>query len=153
MVIFIYSVRWPLFLKNGHLPQNFSPFSPKMLLFLRKLLNEKIFKTSFPIKKGYIHFPCQVHPSLQKRLGPQKWFFAVFSENTAFLWKKLLNNKIFNPYLWLKKSHVNFWRKEAFFPKKLSNAPPKQFFTIFSGNTVFFQKNCWPKKYSASNFW
>ncbi len=52
--MFIFSIRRPLPLKNGHVPQKFFPsFSPKMLLFLEKLLNEKIFKTSLPPKRNY----------------------------------------------------------------------------------------------------
>ncbi len=57
-----------------------------MILFLKKLLYEELFETSFPIKKkkGYIHFRRQMAPSLQEGLGPQKQFFAIFSENTVF---------------------------------------------------------------------
>ncbi len=38
------------------------------------------------------------------------------------------------------KSYVNFWRKTAPFPKKLSNAFSKQFFTVFSENIAFSKK-------------
>ncbi len=31
--------------------------------------------------------------------------------------------------------------------------PQKLFFTVVSENSVFFWKNCWIKKYSASNLW
>ncbi len=87
MVIFIFSVGWPFFLKSGRVPQKiFFPISPKMLLFSKKLLDEKIFKTSFRIKR-YIHFQRQMPLSVQKRLGPQKRVFAVFSEDKAFFEK------------------------------------------------------------------
>ncbi len=87
-VLFIFSVRWPLFLKNGHVPPKFffTIFS-KNVAFFEKIVERKIFKTSFPIKKNNIRFRCQTAPSLQKRLGPQKWFFAILSENTARLEK------------------------------------------------------------------
>ncbi len=75
-------------LKSGRVPQKFfSHFLQKCWLFLKKLLNEKIFKTSCPVKKIYIRFPHQTPPSLQKRLGLQKRVFAVFSENTVFFEK------------------------------------------------------------------
>ncbi len=57
------------------------------MFFSKKLIDEKIFKTSFPIKKGNINFRCQTPPSLQKRLGLQKWLFADFSENNSFFEK------------------------------------------------------------------
>ncbi len=64
-------------------PKNFLPIFSKNVAFSKKLLKEKIFKTSFPIKEGYIHFPRQMPPSLQKSLAPKKRFLTVFSENTA----------------------------------------------------------------------
>ncbi len=58
-------------------------------------------------KKGYVHFCRQTPTSIQKKLGPQKRFSAVFSENTAFL-KKLLNNKIFSTLFVIKKFMLIF---------------------------------------------
>ncbi len=65
----------------------FPPFSPKMLLFLEKLLNKKIIKTSFPIKKGYIHFHRGRSLPFKRDLVPINCGFGVFSENTAFFEK------------------------------------------------------------------
>ncbi len=48
-----------------------------------------------------------------------------------------------------KRSYINFWGKMTPFPKKWSNVPPKQFFTIFSENTILFFKFCRIKKYST----
>ncbi len=98
-------------------------------------------KTSFsglsqPVWVGYIHFRRQTPHSLQKRLGSQKWFLAVFSENCSFFWKNYLIIKYSIAHLWLKKSYV----KTSPFPKKLSNAPQNQFFSIFSKNTAFIKK-------------
>ncbi len=62
-------------------------FSQKMILSLKKLLYAELFETSFPIKKGYIHFRHQTLPSLQQGLGPQKQFFAIFFKNTVLFWK------------------------------------------------------------------
>ncbi len=58
-----------------------------MLHFLKKLLVEKNIQTLISHKKDYIHFRRQTYSSLQKRLGPPKRFFAIFSENTAFFEK------------------------------------------------------------------
>ncbi len=82
---------------NVNVPQPPSPpppkkklllFSQRMTLSSKKLLHEEIFKTSFPIKKSYIHFRHQTPPSLQEGLGTQKQFFAIFSENTIFFFLK-----------------------------------------------------------------
>ncbi len=107
-VIFILSVSWPLFLKNGHVPRKFfSPIFSKNVAFLKKLLNKKIFETSFPIKKFYVHFLRQTPPSLQKRLGPQKRFLP-FSQKIQLVLKKLLNNKIFSASFVIKKVMLIF---------------------------------------------
>ncbi len=59
-----------------------------MLLSSKKLLDEKIFKTSFPIKKGYTHFRRQTLPLfLHKELGPPKLFLTVLAENTALFFE------------------------------------------------------------------
>ncbi len=60
-----------------------------MLLYSKKLLDEKIFKTSFPLEKIIFIFLSPDAPSLQKGLGPQKWLFAIYSESTVFFLKKL----------------------------------------------------------------
>ncbi len=39
-----------------------------------------------------------------------------------------------------KKGYINFLSNESPFPKKWSNAPPEQFFAVFSENTVFPKK-------------
>ncbi len=69
----------------------FTPFSPRKLLFSKKLLNKKIFKTSFTIRKVIFIFVARPPPSLQKRLRLQKWFFTVSSKNTGFL---LFNERV-----------------------------------------------------------
>ncbi len=107
-------------------PKFFSIFS-KIVVFLEKLLHEKMFQTSFLIKKGYIHFRCRTPPSLQKRLGPQKLLFCRFLRKYSFFLKILLNNKVFSTSFVIKKSYVNFWHKMPLFPKKMSKVPPKQF--------------------------
>ncbi len=135
----------PFHKKWACFPKIFSLFSRK--LSLKKLFDEKILKISFPIKKILFIFSIKCS-SLQKVLASSttpKRFSAIFSENAVFL-KKQLNNQIFD-----KRCYVNFWGKRFPFPKKLSNVPLKQFFTVFSENTAVFEKIVELKKYSASN--
>ncbi len=77
-------------------------------------------------------------PLPSKETWAPETVFRRFSKNTAFFEKKLLKINIFNSLFVIKKSYVNFWRKTLPFSKKLSNAPPKNFFTFFSENTVCF---------------
>ncbi len=124
-------------------PKFFSPFSPKILLFSKKLLNEKLIKTKFPIKKVIFIFVARRFLPSKKDLGPRNNFLPFSQKITFFFfWKKLLNNKIFNTSFVIKNRYVHFWGKAPPFPKKLSNVSPKQFFTVFSENTAFFGKNC-----------
>ncbi len=58
-----------------------------MLLFFEKIVGWNNIQNLISHKKGYIHFRRQTLTSLQKRRGPQKWFFVIFSENTAFFEK------------------------------------------------------------------
>ncbi len=83
-------------------------------------------------------------PSLQKRLGPQKQFFAVFSENIASL-KELLNNKIFSTLFVIKKVMLIFEARRLLSLKN-SGMRPKQFYKVFSENTCFFSKKLLNKK-------
>ncbi len=66
--------------------QTFFPVVSKNIAFSKKLLNYKIFETSFPIEK-FIYILVARRLPLQKRRGPQKRFSGVFSENYTFLEK------------------------------------------------------------------
>ncbi len=70
-------------------PKIFSLLSLKILFFLKQLLNDKIFEIFFPIKKVIFIIVARrlVVPLLHKRLGPQKRFSDVFSENYPFFEK------------------------------------------------------------------
>ncbi len=82
--------------KNGHVrPTFFSAFSPKILFFSKKLLYEKIFRTSFPIKHGTFIFVVRRLLSFKRDFGPKNGFWA-FS-------KKLLYEKIFKTSFPIKK--------------------------------------------------
>ncbi len=107
----------------------FSPFSSKILLFLEKFFNLKIFNTSFPIKKGCVHFRRRSSSSFQKRWALETVVLSFTQKIQPFL-KKLLNNKVFSTSFVIKKSYVNFWCKMPHFPKKLTKVPPKQFCTV-----------------------
>ncbi len=120
----------------------FSPFSPKILLFSRKLLNKKIFNTSFPIKKIIFIFVATRLFPLKRYLGPRNSFMPFF-QKIPLLLKTLLNNKIFSTSFVIKKvmlifgagrllslkdcqmcsqnSFPRFSQKIRFFSKKLLN--------------------------------
>ncbi len=66
----------------------------EQLLFSKKLLNEKIFETSFPIKKVIFIFVVRRLLPFKRDSAPRNGFYAVFSENIAFF-EKLSNKKIF----------------------------------------------------------
>ncbi len=75
--------------------QFFVIFSENYNFFWKKLLNNKIFNTSFVIKNSYANFWGKTPPFSKKlsNVSPKK-FFTVVSGNTAFF-EKLLNKKIF----------------------------------------------------------
>ncbi len=118
----------------------FPPFSTKMLLFSKKLLDEKLFETSFSIKKVILIFVARYPPFSSKETWAPETVFCHFLKKYSFFFLKVLNNKIFNTLFVIKKSYGNFWNKTPPFPKKSSNVLPKQFFTIFSENIAFFEK-------------
>ncbi len=76
--------------------KNFVIFSENDTIFEKIGIWRTVWNFISHKKKGYIHFRHQT-PLPFKRFGPQKQFFAIFSENTIFFfWEKLLNNKIFS---------------------------------------------------------
>ncbi len=56
--------------------------------------------------------------TIKRDLGPQKQFFAIFSENTDFF-EKTAKYKNIQYLICDKKSYVNFWHMAPPFPKKL----------------------------------
>ncbi len=83
----IFGARRSLSLKNYQrcLLNSSSLFSQKIQHFLKKLLNNKVFSTSFVIKKSYVNFwrkPFLFPKKLSKE--PPKQFLAAFSENDQF---------------------------------------------------------------------
>ncbi len=86
-------------------------FGVRILLCSEKLLDEKIFKASFPIKKIAFIFVAK-HPLPFKRdLAPRNDFSPFSRKMQVFFLKKLLNNKIFSTWFVIKKCYVNFWGK------------------------------------------
>ncbi len=65
-----------------------------MFLFSEKLLNEKIFKTSFPIKKAVFIFVAGRLLPFKRDSGPRNYGFAVFSENTSLFKKSITLDKL-----------------------------------------------------------
>ncbi len=75
-------------LKNGHFPPKFffTIFSRNVASF-EKIVIWKNIRNHISHTKSNIHFRRETPASLQKRLGPQKRFFVIFLENTAFFKK------------------------------------------------------------------
>ncbi len=121
------------------LPKHFpSIFSKNVAFFPKRLLDEKIFKTSFSIKKGNIHFRRRTPFPFKIDLVTRNSFLP-FSQKIQLFLKKLLSNTILHTAFVIK-SYLNFGGKTPPFPKKSSNVPRKQFFVIFSENTTFFKR-------------
>ncbi len=122
----------------------FYPFSPKMLLFSKKLLNEKIFKTSFPIKKIiFIFIAGRVLP-FKRDLGPKSSFLPFSQKITAFL-KKLLNDKIFNSSFVIEKV-MSIFDARRLLSLKNCQMRPQNSFSRFSLKILRFSKKLSNKK-------
>ncbi len=72
---------------------------------------------------------------------PTNGVFTVFSQNTAFF-KNLVLKQNIHHLIRHKKGYINFLPKKPPFPKKkkMVNAPPEQFFAVFSENTAVYKK-------------
>ncbi len=105
-VILIFSVRWHFLLKNVP-PKYFPPFSPKIFIFSKKLLNEKILKTHFWLKRLY-SFSSQDASFPSKETWALEMIFYRFLRKLQLFLKKLLNNKIFSISFVIKKVTLIF---------------------------------------------
>ncbi len=122
-------------------PKNFfTPFSPKMF-FSRKLLNKKIFKTSFPIKKGYIHFRHQT---------PTNGSLRFLRKLQLFL-KKLLNHQIFSTSFVIKKVMLIFGARHLLSLKNCQMCSQNSF-SQFSQKILLFSKKLSNKKIFSISF-
>ncbi len=106
-----------------------------MLLFSKKLLDEKMFKTSFPLKKGYIHFHRQTGSFPSKETCAPEMVFCRFLRKLLLFFKKLLNNKLFNTSFMIKKVMLIFGARRLLSLENCQMHPK----TIFSENTAFFE--------------
>ncbi len=117
-------------------PKIFYLFFRKMLHSLKKLLNEKILKISFHIKK-VIFILVARHPiPLKMTWAPERGFHRKY----CFFFEKTVKLENILYLICDKKGYVNFLDKTPSVPKKLPNVPLKQFFLIFLENTGFFLK-------------
>ncbi len=73
------------------------------IVFSEKIVKWKIFKTSMPTKKVILIFVARHRPSPKNCMSGHKWFFAIFSRNTAFFENWLNNKTSFTQFL-IKKS-------------------------------------------------
>ncbi len=122
-------------------PENFFPhFLQKCCLFWKKLLNEKIFKTLFPIKKGYIHFPRQTPLPFKRDLAARNGF-PLFSQKMQLFLKKLLNNNLFNTSLVMNtKVMLIFGPKRLLSLKSCQMCFQNSFSRFFQKILLFFEK-------------
>ncbi len=119
-VIFIFLARRPLPFKRDLGPWNgFSLFSQKIQLFLKKLLNNKIFNTSFVIKVMLIFGPRRLFSLKNCQMRRQNSFSRCSQKNPLF--SKKLNKKIFSIYFLIKKGYIHFWHKMT--PDRLHGDP------------------------------
>ncbi len=104
--------------------------------FFEKIVIWKNIRNLISHKKGYIHLRRQTSFSPQERLGPQKRFFAVFSESTAFFEKtQYIQYQICDT-----KGYDNFLARRSLFLKNVQMCPQNSFSLFFSKNTAFFEK-------------
>ncbi len=105
--LYILVARHPLPLKRDLGPRNsFLPFSQKIQLFLKKLLNNKIFSTSFVIKKVMLIFGVRRLLSLKNCHRCSQNSFSRFSQKIVFFPKK-------NCWI-IKYSPSKFWLKRLY---------------------------------------
>ncbi len=69
----------PRFLKNGRAPKKFFAVILENIVFFKKIVEWKIFKTSFPTKKFILIFAAGHPLSLKMVMASHKWFSAIFS--------------------------------------------------------------------------
>ncbi len=96
-VIFIFVAERPLrFKRDLGSGNSFLSFSQKIQLFLKKLLNNKIFSTSFVIKKGHINFGDKTLPFPKQSSNVSQNCFSLFSRKILFFSKNLFKEIIFS---------------------------------------------------------
>ncbi len=71
--------------------QNFFPIFSKNIAFFEKMLNDKIFETSLPIKNVIFILVARRLLSFKRDMGLRNGFLA-FSQKITHFWKKLVNN-------------------------------------------------------------
>ncbi len=120
-------------------PQHFFPIFSKNIALFEKIVKWKNIQNLISHEKVYIHFRRQTPPPLQKRLGPQKPFFAVFSENYSFLRKNCQKNLIFNTSFVIKKVMLIFGAR-CLLSLRNCQMCPQNSFSRFSRKILPFSK-------------
>ncbi len=117
-------------------PKFFLHFLKKVCFFLKKLLNEKIFKISFVIKKVVFIFVVKHPLPFKRNLGPRNGFLR-FSQKIQLFLKKLLNNEILSISVAIKKIMLIFETRHLL---SLNNHQmlPKTVFHCFLGKYRYF---------------
>ncbi len=120
-----------------------------MLLFSKKLLDEKIFKTSFPIKKIIFIFVAR-HLFPSKETWPPRNGFLPFSQKIQLFLKNPLSNKIFRTLFVIKKVILIFATR-LLSPKSRQMCTENSF-SRFSRKVLFFSKILLNKKIFSISF-
>ncbi len=94
-----------------------------------KVLNDKIFETSFPIKKVIFILVARCLLSFKSDFGPRNGFLS-FSQKITHFWKKLVNNKIFNTSFVIKTVMLIFSVRCPLFLKNCQMGPQNSFLQI-----------------------
>ncbi len=115
-----------------------------MLLFTKKWLAEKIFKTSFSVKKVILIFVAGCFFPFKRDLAPRSGFLP-FSRKIRLVSNKLRNNKIFGTSFVKKKKIALILGARRLFSLKVVKCAPKQLFPVFS-------ENCRIKRFNTRSF-
>ncbi len=103
-IIFIFIIRRTVRSKMVMHPKNyFSRLFWKILHFLEKIVKWKIFKTSFPTKKGCVDFCCQTPPIPQNGYVLSQVVFRIFPQKYCFFRKTCFIIKYRVLILWQKR--------------------------------------------------
>ncbi len=129
-------------LKKSHAPEKlFFAVILENVVFFKKIIKWKIFKTSMPTKKVILIFVAGHLPSPQNSHVSNKWVFRSSLQKCCFFSKNLFYNKIFVSSFVMKKVILTFCLRSSLPLKKWSNASPEQFFAVSAENTPFPEKS------------
>ncbi len=137
--------KWSCTLKNF-----FTHFLRKCGFFQKKLLNIKMFNTSFPIKKVIFIFVARRSLLFKRNFGPRNGFLPFSQKIQPFL-KQLLNNKIFSTLFVIKEVMLIFGPR-CLLSLKNCQVCPQNSFSRFSRKMLLFLKKLSSNKLFSISF-